>query len=156
MCEKQPPRPPVFYLTGCLVNPILSITWICGQFDRFSFIIFSLTSTPSSQEPSERASWLLPRLQVACYFCFFGCLELFSNSHLSVLREFTSWVSFCSHYHPLTWLSWEPSDLSGLEPDNHLWVSFWDCGPPIKRTSLPHLIILGTFWSEWTRSDDPP
>jgi hypothetical protein len=51
---------------------------------------------------------------------------------------------------PHAWLSREPSDLSGLEPDSLLWLSFET--PPITRASLPRLFVLITFWSEWTQS----
>ncbi len=37
---------------------------------------------------------------------------------------------------PPAWLSWERSDLSGLEPDSLLWVSF-ESWPLITRTSPP-------------------
>jgi hypothetical protein len=90
--------------------------------------VISLIGSHSSyspwSEPQERESWLLFRLS----FCllslrFLGCLELFPNSHL-ILKECSPWVCLRSNGLPPTWLSWEPSVLSGLEPDSLLLASF--------------------------------
>jgi hypothetical protein len=42
---------------------------------------------------------------------FLGCLELFSNSHLSVGEP----------VHPPAWLPWKPYELSGLKPVYSPW-----------------------------------
>ncbi len=78
----------------------------------------SSTSTPPSQESYERESklTLFLRLPLACCLDLLSCLGLFSNSHLSIRRKWGTWVTSVHRDQPPTWLSWEPSDLSGLEP----------------------------------------
>ncbi len=85
----------------------------------------------------------------ACLSKSLGCLEWLSNSQLSVFGQHSRGPASLSHYHenlltwanyslvvplelplasahtgqPTRWLSWEPSDLSGLNPDSPPWLS---------------------------------
>jgi hypothetical protein len=124
------------------------------------------SSTSSARGPPsstlwERVSWLLFRLSL-CLFSirFSGHLELFSDSHLSILNFLNLSLQECS-----TWAH-RPLILTSLQPchhENHVtwvdssqmlpWASFETLGLlHIKRTSLPGLITSRTFWSKWTWS----
>jgi hypothetical protein len=86
-------------LSFVLIVPRIAITWTCGQFDWFSLIIiFHRLQLPLHKNPTrQRVSWLIfLKLPFACLELL-GCLELFSNSHSSVLRECCPWVSLRSH-----------------------------------------------------------
>jgi hypothetical protein len=58
----------------------------------------SIPTTPWSETPQDKISWLLLRLHFA-YFLgrFLGCLELFSNSPLGIFWECSLWFGLCSH-----------------------------------------------------------
>jgi hypothetical protein len=108
---------------------------------------FSSTTTSPSSDPTRKNK--LTRFSVR----FLGCQELFSNSHLSIIRECSPWV------HPQFIRT---SLLDRLAIMRTIWSEWtwawwfielvWDSWAPITRTSLPPLNISGTFWSEWTRS----
>jgi hypothetical protein len=76
--------------------PRIAVIWTCDQLDWFSpiIIIFIDTNFPFTRTPREREE---VDSCLGCHFVYFpdrflGCLELFSNSPLSVLREWRPWV----------------------------------------------------------------
>ncbi len=70
----------------------IAVTRTCDQLDWFSLFIITFinTNSPFTRTPErERVSWLFC---LGSHFCYFsclvlGCLELFSNSHFTILRE---------------------------------------------------------------------
>jgi hypothetical protein len=100
---------------------------------------FSSTSTPLSKEPHERESKMTfyLRLPFACCFELFGCLELFPNSHLSILREwYIALESATAHM---------DKSPSGLSPSSSL-IVFFELFLRLlasdKKDQPPHLIRL--------------
>ncbi len=111
---------------------------------------------PLHQTQRERVSWLLFGRSL-CLFSvsFSGSLELFSNSHLSIICLNHENIAFefilCSHrpasYLTITRIIWSEQTRA--------WWPFelvWDSWPPISRTRIPCQIILRPFWFEWTRT----
>ncbi len=68
---------------------------------------------PFHQTPQERVRWLLFRLPLCLFKVrFSGCLELFSNSHVSVFRECSPWF-------------WPPLIRTSLPFGHHEYHLFW-------------------------------
>jgi hypothetical protein len=97
----------------------IAVTWTCDQLHWFSLIIIIFIDI---RTPWERVNWLSFRL-LLCLFSvrLLACPELFSNSHLSVVRECSPWV-----WPLLTWTSLPP----GYHKNHLIWVDsslivFW-------------------------------
>ncbi len=104
VCGETPPPPS--YLAGmvaylCKLCPghcFINIQNLCHMDFWSAWLVLThyqhFPPTPPSQEPHKRESklTLFLRLSLAYFLRFLGCLELFSNSHLRVLRECSPWV----------------------------------------------------------------
>jgi hypothetical protein len=115
--------------------PRLAVTWTCDQLDwlSLSITIFIDNNSPFITTPQERER-------------VFGCQELFSNSHLSVLRESSPWVrplftqtSLPPGYHE-NHLIWMASSLIVLELVLRLLTSDNKDQPPLPD-HLKNLLI---------------
>jgi hypothetical protein len=117
----------------------------------------SSTSSSMTKPTPTASSRLEHRVSVFPFFInlgsFFGGLPF---AHCSVSLSKLLWELF--------WPSGPPSGCLGCcplgwQPDSPLALSFETLGlrwTLLYRTSLPHLIIARTIWSEWTRSQWSP
>jgi hypothetical protein len=150
---------PIFYLAGCLFNLSSKGCLISTQnqchMDLWSVWLVLTHHHPfiDFHSPFTRTLWesrLLPTV-----FDLFGCLELFSNCHLSVLRECSPWVGFCSHG-PASSLTvmrtvWVDSSLTVVfELVLRLLASDKKDQPPLPDRPENHLDLSGLD------QDDPP
>jgi hypothetical protein len=129
MCpvDRSYPLPPRFHIseramyTKCRgtipqYTVSLSLCLVTHWFSPHHHHVHHQLHFPSSSS-LRKVSWTF----LGCrYVCFptrsLGCLELHSNSSLSILG-----ASY--KVQPPAWPSWEQYDLSGLEPDGPPWVS---------------------------------
>ncbi len=81
--------------------PRIAVTWTCDQLDWFSLIIITfvdINSTITRTYERESKLTLVYAATVSTFpAIFLGCLGLFSNPHLSVLRECSPWVCLRSY-----------------------------------------------------------
>ncbi len=149
-CVDHPYHPPLFLPVWCVGKATvytecrgtilqytvsLSLCFVTHWFSSHHHHLHQRLHLPSSSYPEKvYISWTF----LGCHYASFptrslGFLELFSNSLLCVLAT-SHWNQFPA------WISEEPCDLDGLEPDGPCWAS----------------LVLSTFWLPLSRSSLPP